>query len=130
MKERLENAARRWCESGRASHLLLGEKEFFAAQCWLNAHQIYPPESTATFQEINDFVLACKAAIGGEAGWNAMLNERTLLLRLWHELPPGKHRDMHRLYAMRLRVVSRNAQWLRRRSGGIAEDRSFGAQTA
>ena len=77
MKERLESAARRWRESGRVPHLLLGGKEFFAAQCWLNAHQICPPESTASCQEINDFVLACKVGIGGEAGWNAMLNEKT-----------------------------------------------------
>jgi hypothetical protein len=77
MKERLHTSARRWLESGRDASLLLTGKEFFAAQCWLNANPIDSPESAAAHHNMDDFVRACKAGIGGEAGWNALLWEKT-----------------------------------------------------
>jgi hypothetical protein len=78
MKERLHRDTMRWLESGRDPGLLLAGKDFFAAQCWLNANPIHPPESAASYLSMNDFVLASKAAIGGEVGWIAMLNEKTI----------------------------------------------------
>jgi hypothetical protein len=78
MRERLHLDTMRWLESGRDPGLLLTGKDFFAAQCWLNANPIHPPASAASCRSMNDFVLASKVAMGGEAGWIAMLNEKTI----------------------------------------------------
>ncbi len=76
MRERLGAAARLWLESGRRAESLLTGVAFFAAQCWLLSTRNDQPQASGFDPAISDFVAASKAAIGGEAGWNAMLSER------------------------------------------------------
>lgn len=76
MKDRLETAARLWTESGRDPQGLLSGTAFFLAQSWIYAIGSYRPENPLFRQEVADYVAASKAALGGEAGWNAMLRER------------------------------------------------------
>jgi hypothetical protein len=77
MREKLECAARLWLASGGSADRLLTGVAFFTAQCWLSSignDLAHGPRSDKT---IADFVAASKAAIGGEAGWNALLAEKT-----------------------------------------------------
>ena len=78
MRERLEAAAGEWLRSGRDAHFLLTGKAYFAAQCWLNSSGGLSTGKAGVTQNIQEFVHASKAGIGGQAGWIAMLNEKTL----------------------------------------------------
>jgi hypothetical protein len=76
MDERLHRAARQWTSAGRDPALLLGGTAFFLAQCWLYSSGAHQTESPLFRQEVADYVAASKTALGGEAAWNAMLNQR------------------------------------------------------
>lgn len=52
MEERLRNAAKVWRDSGRSQSLLLTDKAFFLAQCWLYSSGTYQRESGEFDQEI------------------------------------------------------------------------------
>ena len=78
MREKLEAAANEWLSSGRDANFLLAGKAFFVAQCWLNGSGGFSAEGAGAARNVHDFVQASKAGIGGEAGWIAMLNEKTI----------------------------------------------------
>jgi hypothetical protein len=70
MGERLQEAARLWTKSGRDPASLLNGMAFFLAQCWML------PARGPFSQELADYIAASKEALGGESGWNAMLQQR------------------------------------------------------
>lgn len=76
LRERLESAARQWLASGRDADCLLTGVAFFMAQCWLYSTGAYKPESAASDEDVSDLVEASRAALGGEAGWNAILSAK------------------------------------------------------
>lgn len=78
MKERLQGAALQWIESGRQPRYLLTETAFFLAQCWLYSNGAHQPDGPLFHQDTFDYVEASKAALGGEAGWNSLLNHRAV----------------------------------------------------
>ena len=71
MRDNLRAAAGRWTASGRRPGLLLAGKNFFMANCWLNSSAGADAEP-----QIHEFLSASKTALGGEAGWMAMLSEK------------------------------------------------------
>ena len=76
MKEKLETAAFQWMNSGRSREHLLTGKALLVSQCWLYSTGNYKPGSVGFDSTISDFVAASKAALGGEAGWNALLSKK------------------------------------------------------
>ncbi|HYL92966.1 MAG TPA: hypothetical protein VEW69_07390 [Alphaproteobacteria bacterium] len=69
--DNLRAAARRWIAAGRNPDLLLTGREFFMTKCWMDS------SSGADIElQVREFVAASKAALGGEAGWLAMLHEK------------------------------------------------------
>ena len=78
MLERLQDAALQWIESGRQQGRLLTDTAFFLAQCWLYSSGAHQPEDPLFHQDTLDYVEASKAALGGEAGWNSLLNHRAV----------------------------------------------------
>jgi hypothetical protein len=76
MNERLRRAAREWIDSGRSAANLPTGTAFFLAQCWLYGSDARERRSPAFRAEIQEYVDAAKTSLGGEAGWNALLNEK------------------------------------------------------
>ncbi|HEX7286877.1 MAG TPA: hypothetical protein VF532_11890 [Candidatus Angelobacter sp.] len=76
MRERLEEAARLWAKSGRDPIALVNGMAFFLAQCWMYASGAYQPANPSFSPEIAEYVAASKEALGGESGWNAMLQQK------------------------------------------------------
>lgn len=78
MKERLQSAALQWIESGRLPRCLLTGTAFFLAQCWLYSNGAHHPDDPLFQQDTLDYVEASKADLGGEAGWNSLLNHKAV----------------------------------------------------
>lgn len=76
MLEKLRAAAMEWQGSGRSPQRLLTGKALLVSQCWLYGTGNDKPEGPAFDKSISDFVEASRTAIGGEAGWNALLSEK------------------------------------------------------
>jgi hypothetical protein len=76
MRQRLQTAAANWIASGRPAEGLPTGTAFFLAQCWLFSRGAHKPESPLFRPEIAEYVAAGKAALGGDAGWNSLLNEK------------------------------------------------------
>lgn len=76
MEERLKKAMGVWKRYGKKSEYLLTGEAYFAAQCWVYTHGIYKKDATGYNGDINDYVTQSRHIIGGDAGWDDMLNER------------------------------------------------------
>lgn len=76
IRDRMQDAARQWLAGGRSSGLLPTGLAFFTAQSWLYSSGSYKPESPGFNPDVCDFVAAAKEALGGDAGWKAMLHEK------------------------------------------------------
>lgn len=76
MQQRLQTAAAQWIASGRPAGELPTGTAFFLAQCWLFSSGAHRQESPLFRPEVAEYVAAAKAALGGEAGWNALLSEK------------------------------------------------------
>ena len=76
MRERMQAAARLWRDAERSADYLPTGAGFFMAQCWLYSSGCHKPENPGFDPVVCDFVAAGKAAIGGDAGWQAMLHKK------------------------------------------------------
>ncbi|MEV7783427.1 toll/interleukin-1 receptor domain-containing protein [Kitasatospora sp. NPDC088351] len=80
--ERVGQLARAWEKSGRGADWLVNGKVFFALYCWfltpLDRHRGAKRRSDLQDAVVAEYVAWCYAAIGGDAGWDAWLRERTL----------------------------------------------------
>jgi hypothetical protein len=76
MRQRLQIAAAEWIASGRHAERLPTGTAFFLAQCWVFSSGAHKPVSPLFHSDVAEYVAAAKVALGGEAGWNSLLNEK------------------------------------------------------
>ncbi|GAA4711095.1 hypothetical protein Prum_091900 [Phytohabitans rumicis] len=76
--ERVRQVCAAWLRAGRDGDLLVTDKAFFTVYCWSHNHGIRDPAGPEYDPELAEYVTASYEALGGRAGWNAMLCQRTL----------------------------------------------------